>query len=244
MSKINPHVYEIIDLDMSRIKKALKVVFKINELSQLIIIGIHLTSDTHKNSKSTRIQQISKIIDKINLNESCVILGDTNETDSIKQLSNFSDSNNSIINTYNPKNNIFAKHFSSKGICCRYDIIFHNKLECKEFNVIENNSLSDHYPIIGLYDIRDDIKQSYSNKIYLNKINSQINLTHKTSLCIIPPWKISKQIPIYNDRWMPHINLFWGFVFENEFNKYHSILSQITNKTIYDKIESNRYNST
>lgn len=224
MSKINPKSYEIVDLDGRGTKKALRVLFCTNEINVLNVIGIHLTSDTHKNSKSTRIQQISKICDKISWNEQNIILGDTNETGIIEQLDKFIDSNNSTTNTYNPQSNMLAKQLSSKGIGCRYDRIYHLNLDCEKFDVIENNTMSDHYPIIGTYKIKDNINNYVETKLYTC---SNTKTTHKTSLCIIPPWKISKQIPSYNDRWMPHINLFWGFVPENEFNKYYSILSEI-----------------
>ena len=49
LSKINPQSYEIINLDGRGTKKALKVVFSTNEVNLLNVIGIHLTSDTHKN---------------------------------------------------------------------------------------------------------------------------------------------------------------------------------------------------
>ena len=147
LSKINPINCIIIDLDNRGSKKALKLQFKTNEIQSLTVVGIHLTSDTHKNSKSTRIQQISKIINNINTKYPCIILGDTNEVGTIDQLSNFVDSNNSTVVTYDPQDNIFAKKFSSKGIKCRYDRIYHNLLGCMEFNVIKNNTLSDHYPV-------------------------------------------------------------------------------------------------
>ena len=62
LSKTNPSKCEIIDLDSRGSKKALKLCFKINDINHLTVVGIHLTSDTHKNSKSMRIQQISKIL--------------------------------------------------------------------------------------------------------------------------------------------------------------------------------------
>lgn len=205
MSKINPKSYEIIDLDGKGIKKALRVLFCTNETNVLNVIGIHLTSDTHKNSKSTRIQQISKICDKISLNEQNLILGDTNDMGIIEKLNKFIDSNNSTINTYNPQSNTLAKQLSSKRIGCRYDRIYHLNLEYEKFEVIENNTMSDHYPIIGTYKIKDTIDNYVETKLYTS---SNIKTTHKTSLCIIPPWEISKQILSYNDKWMPHINLF------------------------------------
>jgi endonuclease/exonuclease/phosphatase family metal-dependent hydrolase len=219
LSKINPVNCEIIDLDSKASKKALKLVFKIDDANELTIVGIHLTSDTHKNSKSIRIQQISKINNKLNLNNPCVILGDTNEIDAIDQLAIFNDSNNSIKATYDPENNLFAKQFSSKGFKCRYDRIYHYMLDCIEFDVIENNSLSDHYPVIGRYNINNDIEEY--------KISQEINTTFKTALCIIPKFDMQKNIPTYNSNWMPHINIFWPFIPQVDFNKYYSLLQNI-----------------
>lgn len=226
MSKINPKLYEIIDLDTRGTKKALKVKFQINEIDYLTIIGIHLTSNTHKNSKSTRIQQISKICNKIPNNESCIILGDTNEPEQIDLLDKFIDSNGSTTPTYNPIDNILSKQLTSNGIKCRYDRIYHYLLSCDKFEVIENNTMSDHYPVIGIYNIGDEINfNEYKTHNIISGANT--NTTHKTSLCIIPPWNIVSSLPVYNDRWMPHINLFWGFVPECEFDKYYSLLTEI-----------------
>lgn len=235
MSKINPKSYEIVDLDNRGIKKALIASFQLNELNYLNVVGIHLTSNTHKNSKSTRIQQISKIIDKLsqknnnnnNINPS-IILGDTNETDSIDLLNNYIDSNNSISNTYCPSTNLFAKELSTKKIDSRYDRIYHRDLECESFTV-ENIAISDHYPIVGIYKFIDNSNDQIDPTTKINTKFSNINTTFKTSLCVIPPWDISSIIPKYNDKWMPHINLFWGFVPESEFEKYSVILSKITN---------------
>jgi endonuclease/exonuclease/phosphatase family metal-dependent hydrolase len=226
LSKINPVGCDIISLDNNSNKKAINVTIKMNDIININIVGIHLTSDTHKNSKSVRIQQISKIKKKLNLdndNNPCIILGDTNEIDGIEQLSEFVDSNNSVKITYNPQENYFAKKFSSKGFGCRYDRIYHHKLSCDNFLVIENNELSDHYPVIGDYHL---INECTTDEINCSS-SKIIETSYKTSLCVIPPHNIQQELPNYNPNWMPHINIFWGFIPESKFNEYYVLLNKI-----------------
>jgi endonuclease/exonuclease/phosphatase family metal-dependent hydrolase/2'-5' RNA ligase len=218
MSKIQPTSVKVIELGPS--KQALKTEFLLENSKVLIVIGIHLTSDTNRNASVTRTQQINKI--KLHCqNDDVVILGDTNEVLKIDLLNDFKECHTGP--TYNPELNPFAKKFSQKGIKSRYDRIYYKGcLKNTLVGVIENNILSDHYAVEANFSYDIDFVEQQSTSIKKTQ-----QLSYKTALCIVPPFTIKKELPQYNLNWMPHINIFWGFVGEHEFNHYYKLFKQV-----------------
>jgi len=105
LSKIPPIHYATISLGGAE-KQAIICTYLFEGGIKLNIAGIHLTSDTNRNAKSTRTQQINRILEYLSINSeigtSTIILGDTNEPDRIEQLYSYIDSNNSLEITYDP----------------------------------------------------------------------------------------------------------------------------------------------
>jgi poly(A) polymerase len=215
LSKIPPIYYTTISLGGAE-KQAIICTYLFEGGVKLNIAGIHLTSDTNRNAKSTRTQQINRILEYLSINSEIgtptIILGDTNESDRIEQLYSYIDSNNSLEITYDPTNNVLAKKLSTTGAKFRYDRIYTRYLNCQSFHTIINNTISDHYAVKGRYEyIQDQIEQN---------LTSVLKPTNKTALCILPPYELQRNLPIYNEGWPPHINIFWGFIQEHFFEQY------------------------
>ena len=230
LSKIPPITFSVFNLGNIE-KQAIFCVFNLENNIKLNIVGIHLTSNTNRNAKSTRTQQINKILEYLSINgepnSPTVILGDTNEPDRIEQLYNFNDSNGSTIFTYNSKQNLLASKISDTISCFRYDRIYTQLLKCNNFNVIENNIISDHYPIIGEYQIEEIIENP----------SNFITSTNKTSLCILLDHELTEIIPKYNKNWMQHINIFWPFIPEYLFSKYSDQIRENLKKINFNSFE-------
>jgi hypothetical protein len=194
-------------------------IYNLENNIKLNVVGIHLTSNTNRNAKSTRTQQINRILQYLSINgepnSPTVILGDTNEPDRIEQLYNFDDSNGSTEPTYNPQKNLLARKLSDTGGVYRYDRIYTQMLKCNSFGVIENNIISDHYSVTGIYEINEQIETM-----------TTITSTNKTALCILPPLDIQQILPRYNENWEPHINIFWPFIPEQLFEKYADLIKR------------------
>lgn len=226
LSKIPPSTFMTFGLGNIE-KQAIMCIYNLENGSKLNVVGIHLTSNTNRNARSTRTQQVNRIEQFLSINgeplSPTIILGDTNEPDRIEQFYRYIDSNGSIEPTYNPQKNTLARKLSDTKNVCRYDRIYSSMLKCNNFSVIENNVMSDHYPIIGEYE-------------WIEHMGSTINVqTNRTALSIIPPAHLN--LPTYNEKWMPHINVFWPFLPEQFFEKYHDLIQIELEKINFESFE-------
>lgn len=217
LSKIPPSHFSTFGLGNVE-KQAVMCIYNLENNVKFNVIGIHLTSNTNRNAKSTRTQQINRILQYLSINGEpnapTIILGDTNEPDRIEQLYKFIDSGGSQEPTYNPHCNVLARKLSDTGGIHRYDRIYSQMLQCNSFNVIENNTISDHYAVMGQYEIM--LQQELET--------CHIIPTNKTALCILPPSEIQQVLPRYNENWMPHSNVFWPYISEQLFEKYADLI--------------------
>lgn len=216
LSKIPPINVEIKELNSQ--KQIIIAEFELNDTTKLKIINFHLTSDSREDASSTRLRQINMIKNQTSESDILIILGDTNESNRISQFNNLlkCETNHS----YNPDTNHFAGIFSKKGIKCHFDRIYYsnNNLICNNSEVVENNELSDHYPVIANFSLCE-------RKI--DNINERLTLTKKTAFSIIPPYEIQKTLPQYNENWMPHLNIFWPFLQMKDVNQYYKLFDEI-----------------
>lgn len=231
LSKIAPSHFTTFGLGNIE-KQAIMCIYNFENNLKLNVVGIHLTSNTNRNAKSTRTQQINRILQYLSINgepnSPTIILGDTNEPDRIEQLCKFEDSGNSLIPTYNPEKNKLANKLSDTGGIHRYDRIYSLMLNCLSFNVIENNTISDHYAVIGEYELNPFFESNEEHNL------NNIVATNKTSLCLILPHNLQKLLPKYNENWPQHINIFWPFIPEKLFDKYSDLIKNELEKLNFE----------
>lgn len=246
ISKINYLDYELIDLGHR--KCAILVNFRVDDDNILIIVGIHLTSDYYNENSSKRTSQlfkIKKIITekenenkKMNKNTYVILLGDTNESKYEEKLQHFYEYVDCWIDlketkefTYNPLENNLAKKLSQDKIPKRLDRILYkknDKMNCIDVCVDKSVFFSDHYPITANFVMKEN-----NEKIeILNNITDDVKYTNQTALCIIPPYDIWNEINNHKisnslERWMPHINLFFGFVEPEYFYEVYNNIKKI-----------------
>lgn len=234
LSKIPPSHFSVFGLGNVE-KQAILCIYNLENGSKLNVLGIHLTSNTNRNAKSTRTQQINRILQYLSINGEpnapTIILGDTNEPELIEQLYKFVDSGGSLVPTYNPHCNMLAHKLSDTGCIYRYDRIYSSMLQCKSFYVIENNTISDHYAVIGQYEILSGAIEE--------ELSACITPTNKTALCILPPSEIQQLLPKYNENWMPHVNIFWPFIPEQLFEKYSDLIRNDLEKINFEPFTIN-----
>lgn len=232
LSKIPPCHFSTFGLGNME-KQATLCIYNLENNLKLNVIGIHLTSNTNRNAKSTRTQQMNRILHYLSINGEptapIIILGDTNEPDKVEQLYKFIDSGGSLEPTYNPQKNLLARKLSDTGGIYRYDRIYSQMLKCNNFNVIENNTISDHYAVVGQYEL-----------LPYDFVETQcIVPTNKTALCILLPSEIQQMLPKYNENWMQHINVFWPYIPEQLFEKYSDLIRDNLKKINFEPFAIN-----
>lgn len=235
MSKTKPILHEIINLGQQ--KSAIMVKFRLEQEQELTIVGIHLTSDYYDDNSAKRTNQLYKIKQKVAGSNNVILLGDTNELTYEHNLSHFCEYVDCWIEsskvkgfTYDPSSNNLAHKLATNKTPLRLDrIVYTQNGLIVSNNVSIDNSIkfSDHYPLTAQFIINDVV-----HEIKQIDVSKPIN---QTALCIIPPYeswelinnyKISTSSDVMANRWMPHLNLFFGFVQPEHF---YEIYSNITN---------------
>jgi hypothetical protein len=182
--------------------------------NEFYIYGIHLTSTSQSNSNLKRLEQTKKILDKIDITKTNIILGDFNQETSMQLFDKFNDSWQKLNKddkekgfTFDPINNKYANILTKNKEQKRIDrILYQGDINPETFNVISRDDLSDHYPI----ECNFLLQQKDNN-------NEELIFNNQTALTIIPPFNLWKKIMEVSmdkeiDRWMPHINILFGFV--------------------------------
>ena len=240
ITKIKPVSHEIIDLGQQ--KSALVVTLKLSNDSELHIVGIHLTSNYHDDSSSKRVAQLFKIKNKLKDKTNVIMLGDTNEIIYEHKLTHFTnytdcflDLNNTNENrglTYDPSTNVLANKMSKNKTPLRLDRILYTKnntLNCNEIIMQSDITFSDHYPLTAKFAI--------SENVIPNIVHAEIpsEITNQTALCIIPPYELWETInnlkvsrnDLQDVRWMPHLNIFFGFAQPECFYLIHKNITKL-----------------
>lgn len=249
ITKINHTLVDIVNLSTSKCVPIISLNLE-NDM-KLYIAGIHLTSDHHNDNTNKRSSQLLSIKNKLNeLNATnCILLGDTNDANSNHKLSNFEDYVDTWIDihndaegiSYDPTANKLAGKISRSKSKYRLDRILYTKnniLRCTETNIDNTITFSDHYSVKSKFSV------DCSDVVYEIKENDTEQLTNKTALCIIPPYdtwnKINNlKIGNYPQRWMPHINIFFGFVEEIYFYEIKKKIENIN----FDELGELEFNS-
>lgn len=212
--------------------------------NEINILGVHLTSTSQSNSNIKRLEQTNKILKNIDTSTTTIILGDFNQESILQLFDNFTDAWNELHEkdngfTFDPKNNKYAKQLFAGKQPKRIDkILYIGDVKPTEFNVIQNDNLSDHYPIECQF--TQTIQQEQEQKQEFN---------NSTALTIIPPielWEainnLSNAHSFNYERWMPHINLLFGFVDRLDFGLTYKKLeplfkSMLPFEVVFDKID-------
>ena len=255
MSKYKPNSCDTIEFNET--KHALAITLNMADGNQILFVGIHLTSDFRGSAKETRssqLFQIKKYVDQHNL--PFVIIGDTNDSGS--NLYHFDDIKDAWKElkddqsgyTYDPFKNELAKILSTKGVSGRLDKICYksnNIISCSDVTLMDFIHLSDHFPLEASFKL-DEIIESHCQ--------DDKELTNQTALCIIPPYELWADLPIHDDRqvcdpllarWMPHINIFWGFVNTAKFASYAHIINNLNIQpfeVIFDTLDTFEHEKT
>ena len=199
----------------------------------LQVAVVHLTSDMAKNASQKREEQLSGLLDYLERQEGdCLIVGD------------FNDRNNQLTNilqnwrdlwlelrpdekgyTFDPNQNTLAALTSQTNKPARFDRILLRKqakywlpesMDLLAVAPIANTGgqlyLSDHFGVAAVLEVREA------------KPLTTIDPVYRSAVVIIPPeelfpaiQKIRRQFDRSFVRWMPHINLLYGFLPDQHF---------------------------
>lgn len=231
MTKIK-HLYSE-QIDLGQQKSAILVNLKLEGETELHIIGVHLTSDYYDDNSKKRVGQLFKIRQKLNslensnpgISSQTILLGDTNEMIYEHSLVHFTDYSDTWMDlkpgekcyTYDPSTNVLAKKLSNNKNPVRLDRILYTKnsiINCVDVQLDRTITFSDHYPLTANFIISECDIIIQTEKPDLNKT------TNQTALAIILPYELWQQInslkisgatDVQEGRWMPHLNLFFGF---------------------------------
>lgn len=247
VSKIKFIFSEYISLGQQ--KGAIRVDYKIGEDTDITIIGVHLTSDHHDDNSKKRTEQLYKIKQKLIGKSNVILLGDTNNLTYEHNLSHFLDYTDCWIDlnqekcfTYNPLTNSLAFKIATNKTPLRLDRILYTKnntLNCNSIILDISITFSDHYALTANFVTHD--------KTVTSQVADISKTTNQTALCIIPPYelwetinryKISSESNVQESRWMPHLNLFFGFTQPEYFYEIHKNISKLNLKSF--EIEFNK----
>lgn len=245
-------------------KQALKVTVCDQNDIEVDFIGVHLTSDYKSRSDDKRREQLFMILTHVNRSTPCFIMGDFNMTvDVVPQMNEFndvymisnasdtyasvsedSDSSETVDRTptYNPITNELAKLNSSTGSAERFDRIYYQKnniIYLTEYLVRTDIPYSDHYPIECVF---TETEQSIQEHV----VNTTDNKKTSMMLIISDPEidRIRRKYDIGYDRWMGHLNIYFGFIERSDFDSaFYKIQNMINDKYIgspmvFDRLES------
>lgn len=208
---------------LNRFKHILRCTLKFKD-EYFDIYNIHLTSDMSNNFEEKRLHQLEIIKEFMSTTKTNILVGDTNiENNHLPHCDDLLDCWVSMHgleegNTYCPEENEWANMFSKKKYSRRYDRILYKTIGdifCVEsISVIkdkfENIHPSDHFPLLASFGSNDNMHKNCVKAM---------EYSNNTAVTIIPPYNICQEIDkirkIYDNkynRWMPHLNIIYGFV--------------------------------
>jgi poly(A) polymerase len=236
-------IIESLIIEFNYAKHGIK--FKLLNEDNLLIsfIVVHLTSDSQSGAEFKRRTQLAKVLSFIDPSETTFIIGDFNcNHDTIPLFDNYFDSWN--INkfdgyTYDPKKNKLADLNSANKNSQRLDRILYTGQVRTLKSVIRSDILSsDHFPLESIfeYDITIEMKAIKETSM-------------ETALTIIIPNHLRKNInyirdkydPV-SDKWMPHVNIFFGFVPYDDFDIAYEKIKPLVNEYLGIEIILNKMN--
>ena len=239
LSKFTINQISLIQLNFH--KQAIKITISDKNDMDVDIIGIHLTSDYKSRADDKRREQLSIILNQLNKASQNIIIGDFNmTTNTIPVLSDeWIDSYGSDMTyTYDPQTNTLAKLNTMSGSPERLDRIYYSqKTPYKtQYTVRKELMHSDHYPIECIF-----TETESDNTIITadNKKTSMMIIIHNPEID-----KIRRKYDIGIDRWMAHLNIYFGFIPRIDFDTaYYKIKDMIIDKfigktLIFDHMES------
>jgi poly(A) polymerase len=207
------------------------------------LAGVHLTSNHAKNARETRAHQLTILLDYLStLSGNCTIVGDFNsvepEQDLLLQEGNFIDLWQNLHPedpgyTFDPTKNTLATLMSRTGEPARLDRIWlrGNLWQGLEIAIFGDRPLQ-HTPKI-LYP-----SDHFGLEAILESSQRQILQTlppaYQTAIVIIPEEQVLP--PIQNirrrfdrsfQRWMPHINLIYGFIGDRHFPQAAKLIQSV-----------------
>ena len=224
----------------SKMKYILRCTLKYKE-DYFDIYNVHLTSDASDNCEEKRSVQLQTVNGYMQKNKTNFLIGDTNiEDEDLPHCCDMLDCWVSIHNakegnTYCPNENDWAKMISTRQHHRRYDRILYkvmnNLFSVTDISIIkdkyQNIHPSDHYPVLATFSPCDNDTNITSFTEYCNH----------TGVSIIPPYnvckeidKIRKQYDNKYSRWMPHLNILFGFVPINQLKMRKKDIQQVVNK--------------
>ncbi|MEM7553887.1 MAG: poly(A) polymerase [Cyanobacteria bacterium P01_A01_bin.84] len=245
--------FSLVEHRLSAQKRLLIGTYQIND--EILQVGVvHLTSDFSQNAVEKRKYQLTTLLRYLKTQPGySLIVGDFNtrgnQLEEILQVHNFVDlweelHPDEVGYTFDPRRNPLAELMSLQGKPARFDRILLNSPNLQftgdSINLFADepiaNTNGEIYPS-DHFGIRAVIKTSaaYPNK---KKQNLQsISPTYKSAIVIIPPNDILPKIQDIRhrydtkyERWMPHINLIYGFLPESYFAEAVEIIAPILAK--------------
>ena len=240
LSKFTINQISLIQLNFH--KQAIKITISDKNDMDVDIVGIHLTSDYKSRADDKRREQLSIILNQLNKSSQNIIIGDFNmTTNTIPLLDNeFIDSYGSDMTyTYDPQTNTLAKLNTSSGNPERFDRIYYSKKTFYQTQYKVRNELmcSDHYPIECIFTETESEESQITTPD--NKKTSMMLIINNPEID-----KIRRKYDIGIDRWMAHLNIYFGFIpridFDTSYYKIKNILiDKYFGKTlIFDHMES------
>ncbi len=226
--------FTLVEHEYSAHKRVLVGNWQINNRS-LSVAVVHLTSDRAKDADRKRENQLSGLLDYLERQEGDrFIVGDFNDRNN--QLSNILENWRDLWlelrpqdkgYTYDPNQNSLAALMSIKGQPARFDrILLRNgskywqpeSIDLFAIDPIEKTQkqlyLSDHFGVAAVLEA------------YESKPLSTIDPVYRSAIVIIPPEEILPAIQNIRRkfdrsfvRWMPHINLIYGFLPDEHFSE-------------------------
>lgn len=241
--------FTLVEHQFSKHKRILVGTWVINQQTLQIAV-VHLPSNGANNAKELRAKQLNDLLAYLNKTTvNCLIVGDFNmkaaeEYQTITQA-NFIDIWQQLHPhepgyTFDPQKNPIAAINSISLESSRYDRILlrSNDLSCY-FSAIdlfatqpnlEQTSLypSDHFGLRGILKFSQPLTQTKSLTVI------KANPVYQSAVVIIPPIQVSAPIQKIRqsydkhfERWMPHINLIYGFVSEQYFASAAEAIAQV-----------------
>ena len=188
---------------------------------------VHLSSSRSENPKQRRQQELDEVLSRSDSQRPTIIVGDFNE-DGLLDLSGYRDawldtSPGETGFTFDPFSNPLARKTSRRGRQARFDrLLFPEGWTCLGSQIVGRETpSSDHYALFS--------------EILAPSTQPSV---HRSALALLFPAALTTQIQKARElhdkgyqRWMPHINLLYGFVAEEFFEEARQRLQSLLKNT-------------
>ena len=193
----------------------------------LVIATVHLTSDHARSGAEKRVKQLAVLREALACDASAVALGDFNDSgdlpaQALELRDAWTELHDEPAPTYDPPNNPLAALVSRSGTPLRLDRVFMRGADVRATSIarlgmhpLDESGLlpSDHYGLVA------ELELGAARAL-------DAPSTHRTALAWVPPEDVQAPIQAIRrvhdprfDRWMPHVNVLYGFVAEHRFDE-------------------------